>query len=132
LIKKGVVIDFKDNFVTVKVEECSSCGNCTLCSSGKIKQNMMTFKTNFDLKRGDFISFEVPYINVFQFALSIYIFPIIFFFSGFIASSFIFKNEGIQIMFSFISLILYFFILFIFDFYKGNKFAPKILSIIKV
>ncbi len=125
IIKIGSVIQIKNNMITVKVNNCDTCGDCTACSSKKTKDNTISFESNLHLKIGDSVSFEISDNAILKFSILIYIIPLIFFFCGYIVSSSFFKSEGIKIIISFISLLLSFILLFIFDFYKGKNFMPK-------
>lgn len=125
MVKTGRIVEIKDKKVKIKIDNCSSCKECNICSSHKSKDSFAVFETNQIFLTGDYVSFEISDRDLIKFSILIYIFPLIFFFVGFFLSSVLFKNEALNILLSFLFLFISFFILFIFDFYKGKKFSPK-------
>ncbi|MGL4307539.1 SoxR reducing system RseC family protein [Cetobacterium sp. SF1] len=120
--KTGVVKNISNNWVIISIFKESACAHCSNCSESKKIDTEIKIKNNEDLSIGDVVTFEMEDNIVLQAALIVYIVPIIFFFLGyFIGSKVLHLKESFCILASFISLILSFVGINIYDRTSGKK-----------
>lgn len=127
MINSGIVKTSNKQFTLISVYKDNSCSNCEACSESSKISNDIRIKSREDLKVGDEISFYIDDKKILSLALLIYIFPIFMLFFMYFIASFLNLKEFLKIFLSFVGLGLSFFIIYIYDKFKGKDIEEKIL-----
>jgi sigma-E factor negative regulatory protein RseC len=133
MVNTGIVKAIeKDGRVRVQIYKESACSHCSGCSeSSKISREDI-FTIDEEVQVGDLISFEIDTKEIMRAALLVYILPIAAMILGYLLGSYLNKNEGTCIAYSFSAFILTFGILFLYDrlvLKKKNKSSIRIKKI---
>ncbi|MGL4652950.1 MAG: SoxR reducing system RseC family protein [Cetobacterium sp.] len=112
----GLVKERLGNKLVISMYKESACSHCNNCSDSAKIANTFTFITDRDdVNIGDIITFEMEDNQVFKAAMIVYIFPLIFMFLGYFLGSKLGFSEGKNIGMSFMSLVVAFIGIFVYD-----------------
>jgi len=112
----GLVKDKLGEKLVVSMYKESACSHCNNCSETAKIANIFTFISDrSDINIGDIITFEMEDNQVFKAAMIVYILPLIFMFLGYFIGSKAGFSEGENIGISFLSLVMAFIGIFVYD-----------------
>ncbi|MGL5934939.1 MAG: SoxR reducing system RseC family protein, partial [Cetobacterium sp.] len=122
-----------DNKLTVSIFKESACSHCNNCSDSSKIVNTLTFLYDkSDIKIGDIISFEMEDNQLFKAAFIVYIIPLFFMFGGYFLGNNLGLEEGLNIVISFLSLIISFLGIFFYDKIIVKEKLEKSIKIIEI
>lgn len=113
--KSGIIKEIKNNKAIVLIFKESGCAHCNKCSESEKISNELEVPFQTGMSIGDTITFEMKDKEVYKIATLVYILPLISMIIGYFIGNFFNLSEKINILLSFVFLLLTFLIIHFYD-----------------
>ncbi|NLK62240.1 MAG: SoxR reducing system RseC family protein [Fusobacteria bacterium] len=125
----GIITKIDGKKIEVTVYKESSCASCNKCIESD--KNIGTFEVETDeiYSISEEVAVEIDSKFILKNSILLYIFPVVMFFLFYFIGELFFTNKDFPIYFSFLSIIISFFILKILDKKKNKKMDLKIYKL---
>lgn len=127
--KSGIIKEIKNDKAIVMIFKESSCAHCNKCSENEKISNELEIPLQPNMNIGDTITFEMNDKKLYKIATLIYILPLIAMIIGYFVGQLLNFSEKLDILLSFIFLILTFLII---HFYDKIYLSKDIIDSIKI
>lgn len=132
MTSNGKVIAINGNKLTLKMFKESSCAHCSGCGDQNKLARELEITYNGEVGIGDVVTFELADAKMLKIGFIVYVAPIIGMILGYVVTSKFTSDEKICVLISFLSLLLSFGILHIYDkFFVKEKVQMEVIKVEK-
>lgn len=132
MTSNGKVISINKNTITLQMFRESSCAHCNGCGDASKMARELEIKYKGDVEIGDVVTFELADSKMLKIGFIIYILPILIMIFGYFISAKLGGKEKLNVLVSFLSLVISFACIHIYDkYFVKEKVQMNVLKVEK-